>query len=65
MIGAALLVPVRKGRYDMMKGTIDFDERLKGSCRDCLSDASEFQQDRNQHRPVDTDSIHMVYRVEQ
>ena len=62
MIGAAVLVPVRAGRYDMITGTIDFDKRLKGSCRDCLVDASEFQRDVKQHRTVDVDNKDLVYR---
>ena len=65
MVGAAVLVPVRAGRYDMMKGTIDFDTRLKGSCRECLSNASEFQQDTNQHRAVDVDNKDLVYRCDE
>ena len=62
LTGAAVLVPVRAGRYDMIKGTIDFDTRLKGSCRECLSNASEFQRDIKQHRAVDVDNKDLVYR---
>ena len=63
MAGAAVLVPVRKGRYDMIKGTIDFDTRLKGSCLECLPEASNFQQDTKQHRPVDADNKDLVYKI--
>ena len=65
MIGAAFLIPVRKWPYDMIKGTASIDRRLKGSCVDCLSKATDFQKDKERRIAVDVDNKDLVYRLDE
>lgn len=62
MKGAAFLVPVREGHYDLRAGTSGIDKRLMGICTGCLVMKNDFQRD-NTHA-VDPDNPHLVYRVD-
>ncbi len=63
LIGAAFLVPVRTGYYDLNSDGSDIEQGLFGVCAKCLDDLNEFQRGRKQ--AVCTDNKHLVYRSSQ
>ena len=60
--GAAFLIPVRVGPYDLVPGTARIDKRVMGACISCIEDKNKFQQSKKQM--VDADNAHLVYRVD-
>ena len=63
MTGAACMIPVRKGHYDLKPDSSDIDRRVMGVCENCRENKSDFQRGEKQRLDVDPNNPHLVYRV--
>lgn len=57
---AELIIPLKKGHYDLAPDGASIDKRVVGICINCLKDRNEFQ--KNNTEPVDVNHKHLVYK---
>lgn len=54
------LIPVREHPYALLPSA-DFDKRVVGICKECLTSRNEFQQKNTE--PVDVDHVNLVNNI--
>tara|TARA_R110000744_G_scaffold104925_1_gene200711 strand:- start:986 stop:1255 length:270 start_codon:yes stop_codon:yes gene_type:complete len=57
---AELIIPFKKGHYDLAPDGLSIDKRVAGICINCLKNKNEFQ--KNNTEPVDVNHKHLIYK---